>query len=208
MRAAGWRLFLVCVVVFAGGVIVTVLTRVESTTVRAETPEATLSRWLALDEPAAQVIRELDPGFSDELTGLRTVLDNARTDLAALFERPDVSPDLLRQQAETVIAAHNAVERRVLDYILRVRDHLTPAQQKRLFELCAESVRTCKQRQWGRGHQRGALDAVQDHEAKGRGPCDQCGRGRHREGADGAKDASGVRPGPCDKCGRGGHGDK
>jgi hypothetical protein len=207
MRALDRRFFLFCVVVFAGVVTVTVWMREKSAVLRAEPPEVTLSRWLALDDPAAQAIRTLDPGFSDELKGLRNVLDIARADLAALFERTDVSPDLLRQQAESVIAAHNAVERRVLDYILRVRDHLTPAQQKRLFELCAESVRTCRQRQWGRGHQRGALDSGSGGSGKGRGPCDQCGRGQNREGEDRSRDASGGRHGPCEKCGRGGPGD-
>lgn len=206
MKAGVKPLALCCAGVFGGAFLATVLLRTPAPEARAETPDATLARWLGLDDQAARTLRERDPEFSAELQGLRDTLDKARAELADIFERPEVAPDLLRRQAETVIAAHNAVERRVLEYLLAVRDRLTPAQQKRLFELCAENVRTCKQRQWGqRGHQRGAAGSDAEHTRHGRGPCDLCGRGQHRDGA-GADAAAGVRTGRCEKCGRGGRG--
>jgi hypothetical protein len=110
-----------------------------------------LACWLQLEPEQAQAVRDIDPTFTEERWSMQRALDQARTDLAALFEEENASDDALRQQVEAVIEKHNALERRVAEHLIAVRGHLPPVDQKKLCCLCAKRVRGGRSRCWGQG---------------------------------------------------------
>ena len=100
-----------------------------------------LCRWLALSQAQQQQVGHDDPAFETEATVLRENVHGARERLAALMEASEVSePDVL-SQVDRVTAAENALQRRVTQYVLRIRPHLTSVQQQNLMALCAQAVR-------------------------------------------------------------------
>lgn len=98
-----------------------------------------VAQWLGLRAQDAREIHQHDPAFARDLHRLRNDLTAARTSLARLFDR-GADDAAIRAAIEKAIAAHNALERRVADHLLTIRHHLTPAQQKQLFSLAAESL--------------------------------------------------------------------
>lgn len=157
---------------FAGGFAGTYAARMPGPPPEGPGHRGPLVRWLGLDPATAEKVRELDPSFGADLQALRKAHDDERGKLAELFEKPDVTDAELRNQFEAVIAAGNAVERRVADHLLAVRDHLTPAQQRQLFDLCAEHVRQGRRHRWRGGP---PPDGTDERSAPGRGR-------RHRGG--------------------------
>jgi len=157
---------LIALMVFVGGFVGTVATRYASSQTTTPSQPCSLERWLRLDSDQAARIQELKPDFEKEVARLRQELRDARSELINLFENDQTTDEELRQQIETVIQTHNQVERYVADYLIAVRKHLTPAQQNRLFSLCAENVRYCwRQQQW-----RQAQDGEEQAPGFGRGP--------------------------------------
>ncbi len=122
---------------------------------------ALFSNWLDLDETQREAINKQDEAFTAELCKLRTELNSKRLELARTFEDGSASDDRIRATVEAVISAHNALERRVAEHIIAVRQYLTPQQQHRLFSLCADEVRQCR--------------AVGGKCPKGDTGCDGCG---------------------------------
>ncbi len=183
MNRKGLYLLVFCVAVFAASFAGTIAARSQPSSEEKPRLGSPLAAWLDLDKKTAAEIESLDPQFSEELKLLQQGLADARSALATLLEDEDVTNDRIREQVEKCIAVHNAMERRVADYLLAVRDHLTSAQQKKLFRLCAEGVRKGRGHGWGRKHDRGG---------EGGGRCKTCGRG-----------GGGKR---CESCGRGGGG--
>jgi len=104
-------------------------------------PAETLLAWLDVPAPSRAAIVAHDPTFPQDLRRLREQLAARRNELAATLEQPDSSDELIRLRVEAVIAASADLERRVIDHLLSIRDHLTPQQQKRLLDLCAQGVR-------------------------------------------------------------------
>ena len=100
-------------------------------------------------EPAD--ITRHDPAFDQDLKRLRAAVEDARTTLAALLEKPDASDKAIRDQVEVVITANAALQRRVMEHVLAIRDHLTPAQQRMLLNLCAQGLRQGPGWGWRRG---------------------------------------------------------
>jgi hypothetical protein len=136
------------VALFAGGFAGTFAARSVPGPGERQAERRPLVRWLGLDEDTARVVHELDPDFGIELHALRQAHDDERAKLAELFENPEVTDAELRTRIEAVIAAGNAVDRRVAEHLLLVRDHLTPGQQRKLFDLCADHVRQHRRRGW------------------------------------------------------------
>ncbi len=136
--------------------------------------DATEALWSWLNASADQrsQLREADAGFASELKQLKAEVAANRAVLASLLEKPEATNDQIMAGLEKVIAANNALERRVAQYLLAVRKHLTVEQQRRLLNLCAEEVRR------GRGHQWGRQQESQDGNA-------QPGRGRFGRGPGG-----------------------
>jgi hypothetical protein len=133
--------------------------------------EALLS-WLNASADQRSQLRQADAGFASELKQLKANVAANRAVLASLLEKPEATNDQIMVGLEKVIAANNALERRVAKYLLSVREHLTIEQQRRLLNLCAEEVRHGRGYQWGR--QQGGHDTDV-----------QPGRGRHGRGPGG-----------------------
>jgi hypothetical protein len=133
--------------------------------------EALLS-WLNASAEQRSQLRQADAGFASELKQLKANVAGNRTVLASLLEKPEATNEQIMAALEKVIAANNALERRVAKYLLSVREHLTLEQQRRLLNLCAEEVRRGRGYQWGK--QQGA-----------HGGDLQPGRGRHGRGQGG-----------------------
>ncbi|MHC4444878.1 MAG: Spy/CpxP family protein refolding chaperone [Planctomycetota bacterium] len=190
-------LMIISTMVFAGSFAGTVATRSGTTKPAPSKDLSPLSRWLALDGDQAAKIEALDPNFAEEIGQLRDHLSDARKNLIALFENSQTTDQQLRDQIEQVIEAHNRVERRVTDHLIVVRPQLTPAQQQRLFSLCAENVRYCwRQQRWrqGRGCQGDETSNGGDHGfGQGKGPGRGHGRG-HGAGRGPGRGHGGPQP--------------
>lgn len=89
--------------------------------------------WLRISDSQQQAIAARDPGFTDDLTKLRNQVQAKRAELAAAFEKVDLSEAQVREKSDSVIAASAALERRVTDHLLQIRDHLSPDQRRQLF---------------------------------------------------------------------------
>lgn len=168
---------IVVILCFAGSFAGTVATRSQPATRPASGPCSTMIRELELDPEQAKTVAAHDPQFADDLRTLRNKLEEARAALAAVFEDESTTDEEIRRQVEAAIDAHNQLERRVAEYLIAVRQHLTPCQQRRLLRLCAKQVRQCGRR-W-----RGGWGTGDTPEQTGP-PCERPGRGRgHRRGA-------------------------
>jgi Spy/CpxP family protein refolding chaperone len=137
----------------------------------------TLLNWLNVPAAAREQILARDPAFGDDLARLRNDLNQRRETLAAALEDPTSAPDVIRARVEAVIAASASLERRVTEYLLSVRDHLTPEQQKRLLSLCAQGVRQGSGWRWRHG---------QGGDGAGQGPGGGGGPGPRYRGGRGA----------------------
>ncbi len=173
-----------CITVFAASLAGTIVARSQPSSQARTRLGSPLARWLDLDVTTSKQIEELDPRFAEDLKSCQKELTIARSSLAALLEDETAPNDRIRGQIEDCIAKHNALERRVAQYLLTVRNHLTPDQQKKLFRLCAQGVRKGRGNGWGRANHA---------EGDGAGKCKTCGRG----GGGGKR---------CESCGRGGGG--
>lgn len=135
---------------FGGSLLGTVAVRSQNVTASEPVAQSPVAKRLRLDPEQAKIIEASDPQFIDDLRALRRNLEQARSMLAAAFEDENISDDEIRDRVEAAIEAHNRLERRVAEYLIAVRDHLTPKQQRQLYGLCAEKVRECGRR-WRRG---------------------------------------------------------
>ena len=106
-----------------------------------------------------------DPAFQDEAQTLAQTLDDERAALADLLDQPAATDAQVRAQVERVIVAHNALERRAAEHLLKVREQLSPGQQKQLMGLVSETVRHAGPR-WRGG--RGETPATQPSTHPGR----------------------------------------
>ena len=197
---AGWSMVLVGVVFFLGSFAGTVATRSQTPTTEpaSQTPTLPLACWLKLEAGQAAEVQQVDPSFTEERWTLQRDLDQARTDLALLFEDQDASDETLQKQVEVVIAAHNALERRVAAYLIAVRPHLAPGQQKKLFRLCADRVRQGRARCW----RQDTVGCCTCGKGCGPGPASECVKAGRRGLGKGA--GQGRRGGGGRGLGRGG----
>lgn len=149
-----------------------------------DTATAALMDWLQIPANQRSEIQQHDPAFAENLRSLRQTLADKRADLAAALDDPNAADEAIRSKLEALIAADANLERRVADYLLTVRHHLTKDQQRRLFGLCAEGVRQGPNCPW----RQGLPDGV------GRGQGGQ-GRGMGPDGGRGAGMGGGFRGG-------------
>lgn len=109
--------------------------------------------WLGLTPQQASDVRNIEAGFAADRAPLEEKLGAERDRLATMLEDPATANDEILQQVDNVIAAQNALERRVADLLVAMRPHLTSEQQKRLFERFATGVREGCGRHWRHGQQ-------------------------------------------------------
>ena len=147
------------------------------TTASAADGTGALMDWLAVPSTQRATILADDPRFDEDLDRLRAELTARRSEFAAVLEQTDASDEQIRQRSEAVLAASAALERRVVDHLLRVRDHLTLEQRRKLFGLCAEGIRQGQGWRWRHGQQSGAGGGPGPGAGQGRGPG---WRGGHR----------------------------
>lgn len=141
-----------------------------------DTATEALLNWLGASAAQRAELRTHDATFATELKGLRTDLEAKRSEFVATLERADAPDEQIMERLEAVLAANNALERRVVRYLLSVRQHLTPEQQRKLFSLCAEEARHGRRYRGGRDE--GQI-RTQDDQGQGRGW--RGGRGRRRQ---------------------------
>lgn len=148
-------LVLIAVIAGLGTFALTVAAKPQSRTPDADAPMRAALAWAGVPESDQSAIVAHDPAFTEDLAKLRAELAARRSELAAALDDPQTTDQQILARSEAAIAAANAVERRVTSHLLAIRDHLNPDQQRKLFGLCAESVRTGKGNQWRRGQGNG-----------------------------------------------------
>lgn len=129
----------------------------------------TLLNWLEASPQQRRVLAAHDVEFGSELKQLKADLESKRKEFAAALERANAPRDEILARLEAMLTADGALQRRIAEYLLSVRDHLTPEQQQKLFGLCAEEARHGRQWRGGRGA---------NEPAGGGGGGGQQGRGR------------------------------
>lgn len=140
--------------------------------------------WLNLSLEQTKQLSGIDSAFTEESRPLEDALFAEREKLAALFESAEATNESIQQQVDKVIAAGNALERRVAAHLLALRPYLNDDQRARLYQRCAKGIREAggcpRSQQWQqryRGRAGGTCSA----------PCSaECGvreRGRHGHGA-------------------------
>lgn len=139
MKRGTWLILGACVMVGLTTFLVTVKA---APSAAATSSNATpLCRWLAMSPAQQQEITKDDPAFDADSAALRDKVLAARNTLASMLETPATPEADILAQVDRVSAAENALQRRVTQYVLRIRDHLTTQQQLNLMGLCANAVR-------------------------------------------------------------------
>ena len=163
-----------------------------------------MSHLLTLSAQQEQAINEADPSFHTDAARLASDLDAVQENLACLLEDPATDRQEAMATVEKMMLAHNALERRVAEHVLEVREHLEPQQRKSLMGLMSERVRTTQNRMqrcrwgWGRISGKGCCG--------GQGSCDACCVGQWGDkgscgGGQGSGKGGGGRTGPRDGTG-------
>jgi Spy/CpxP family protein refolding chaperone len=132
--------------------------------------------WLRLTPQQADDLRDIEAGFAADRAPLEAKVAAEREQLATMLEDPTTPNDKILEQVDNVIAAQNALERRVADLLVAMRPHLTSQQQKRLFERFATGVREGCGRHWRHGQYGDMERGQRGGPPPGRGP--GWGRGR------------------------------
>jgi Spy/CpxP family protein refolding chaperone len=112
-------------------------------------PESHLTRWLSLTPEQLKLLQAEDATFDTDRRRLQEEQDAARDALVAALANEAASDEEIRSKIDRALDAHGRLERRVADYLLKVRKHLTPTQRQRLFAACAEHVRMGEGRGYG-----------------------------------------------------------
>ncbi|MCB9851633.1 MAG: hypothetical protein H6819_00950 [Phycisphaerales bacterium] len=168
--------------------------RSEDTSSQSE-PLRALGGWLRLMPDQFAEIAKVDPTFATERDEMEADLAAERERLASMFENATASDEAIMAQVEKVIEIHDTLERRVANYLLALRPHLTSAQRAKLFELCGKEVRQAAGWRRGGGNGYGGPPP-------GRGPGSSGGagagrgRGQGPPWAESGGDNNGARRGP------------
>lgn len=155
--------------------------------------------WLEMTPRQAAAVRDIEAPFAADRALLEASLVAEREHLATMLENPAARDDEILRQVEKVIAAHNALERRVAEFLVAMRPHLSATQQKRLFDRLASTVREGGGWRWRHGRPgsveggwHGGGPPPGRGPARGRGPDGGLGERGHR----GEPTATGPSPQP------------
>jgi Spy/CpxP family protein refolding chaperone len=149
MKRTTWRLMGACVVVGLTAFLVTVKA-MPTTGHAASNPAvpAPLSQWLDLSAAQQRKLANDDPTYDADWVALRDKVWAEREALATMMQAPNAKEAEVLTQVDRVSAAENALQRRITQHVLRLRQGLTTQQQLNLMGLCANAVR-------GHGYGRG-----------------------------------------------------
>lgn len=101
---------------------------------------AAFFRWLNVTPDQAREISLDDPAFEKDLESLRHQVQVQRSSLAALLADPDARESQVLPQIDRLADAEHRLQRRIGEYLLRVRDHLSQEQRLQLMDLCAATL--------------------------------------------------------------------
>jgi Spy/CpxP family protein refolding chaperone len=100
-----------------------------------------LTQSIALDPDQMQIAGELDSSFEAESAQLAATVEERHEQFALLLETSSAGDDAIWQGLERLLEARTELERRTVRYLLLIRPHLSPEQQKVLVGLCAQCGR-------------------------------------------------------------------
>ena len=176
------RTAMVAVVAFACGAISFFNARSTALSGRESTP------WLS---NASDSVVALEEEFNKELAGLITSLMDRQKTLGSVLEDPCTPDEIVLEQAESVIAAHERLMRRAGEHVVELRGNLPAGNREYLMGLCAETFRGPICRLDGQGGGRGRYDGTGGGMGNGRG----YGYGRQGGAGRGAGGGRGMRRG-------------
>ncbi len=101
-----------------------------------------LTRKLQLTDEQLAIAAQKDPAFEQDVQQSQSQLLTERQALRSLLENNQEPNGQITQQIERIITAHNALEKRLISYVLIMREHFTAQQQKRLIGLCQRNCST------------------------------------------------------------------
>jgi Spy/CpxP family protein refolding chaperone len=99
-----------------------------------------MRNWLALTDEQDKAIQQSDPDFDTEAAELSLAFISERQQLARLLDAPSSTDGEITTQVEMAIKANHALIRRVVIYILAIREHLSPQQQQPLMHLFSNTI--------------------------------------------------------------------
>lgn len=123
-------------------------------------------QWLS-DVSRAAI--ELEEKFDEELDGLIKNLAAQQKSLALALEDPCTPNEVVMENTEAVIGAHEHLIRRVGEHVVELRDKLPAEKRDYLMHLCAQTVRGPMSRLGGRAGQGGRRNGIGGGGPDGRG---------------------------------------
>ncbi len=123
-------------------------------------------QWLS---EASNSVVALDEKFDEELTGLIANIVAEQKSLGSVLEDPCTPDEIVLEQAENFIAAHERLMRRAGEHVVELRGKLPSGNREYLMGLCAETFRGPICRLDGRGSGRGQRDGTGGGMGNGRG---------------------------------------
>ena len=100
-----------------------------------------MQNWLGFTGEQDEAVLQSDPHFDTEAAELSLAFIQERQQLAHLFDIPISSNDQVMAQVEKVIGVNHDLIKRVVEYILAVRSHLSPVQGQQLMRFCSDTIR-------------------------------------------------------------------
>ncbi len=167
------------------------VTRLVRTQTVAPEPSSALAQWLTLSPQQRQQIERLDPQYHRDAAALAQQLHHERRLLADMLEAGAATDMDILEQVERIIAAHNALERRVAEHLVTMRRELEPEQRRQLGRFAAGQVRRGMGRRAAEGEGPGAGPRHQRPHRDHDGAIDD----RPRHGRAEARDGRDDRPG-------------
>ena len=94
-----------------------------------------LASTLGLTDAQQQAADQKDPSFQADTQQLAQQIRQAHDELAQALQDPAIPDNQVSQALEKVIGLQTQLEQRAVEYVLSIRDQLTPAQQQQLMGL-------------------------------------------------------------------------
>lgn len=101
-----------------------------------------LDRRLQLTQEQSAWIHQQDPNFEEQCVVLRDRLYEVHAGLVASFESAQLTKQELATKIDDLLAAHDALEKRVAQHIVLLRPRLSQEQRDLLSSLCRGGSRT------------------------------------------------------------------
>lgn len=133
-------IMLLCLLAGTGAFLGTVLARQDAPPAAALAEQAPLLDWLGVSTNQRAELAALDPDFTREAETLRQELLRQRQALADLLEDPAATEPAVLGQLQQVNDAEQALQRRIVRYVMTVREDLTVQQQMRLMGLASQGL--------------------------------------------------------------------